>query len=148
MSNNNMLSIKIREDENEIERLAILLAMTETKEEEKEYIEKYKEAGYLAAVTGIAGMDSEIHKKMVNAVIGAGLNEGVIEKKLTEMHAIVHATAEASRSMKADSPVSQSFQLKGAIVKKGGWLCVAMYGNMAIHKITNHKTIGLGVMHI
>lgn len=142
------INIKLNSEGNQVEKLAILLAMTETKDEEKNYIEIFKSLGYSSAVTGVAGMEDDIKKKLVSSVIGAGLNEKVINKSFSEMHGLVHATAEASIAIRVDGPVSQSFQLKVAMVRKDNWLCVAMFGNMAIHKVTNHKTIGIGVMHL
>lgn len=145
---NREITVKIGKEENEVEKLAILLALTDSQEQEKKYIELYKKLGYTSAVTGIAGMDDEVKKKLVNAIVGAGLNEGVIKKTLPEMHALIHATADASRAIRVDTPVSQSFQLKATLVRKGNWICVTIYGNMAVHKVTNHKTIGIGVMHL
>ncbi len=142
------IKIQLTDENNEVEKLAILLALTDSKDEEKDYIKLYEELGYTATVTGIAGMNDEVKKKIVSSIVGAGLNEGVIKKTLPEMHAVIHATAEATLAIKLDSPVSQSFQLKAVLVRKGDWICVAMYGNMAVHKVTNHKTVGIGVMHL
>ncbi len=147
MENKN-IEVKIGREENEVERLAILLSLTESQEEEKEYIELYKKMGYLSAVTGIAGMDDEVKKKLMSAIVGAGLNEGVIKKTRPEMHAVIHATADAAVGAGIDTPIAKSFQLKATIVRKGDWICVAIYGNKAIHKVTNHKTMGIGVMHL
>ena len=146
MSVKNNVTIEICKEENEVEKLAILLALTDTQEEEKEYIKKYMQDGYATAVTGISGMNYDIQKKMVNSIIGACLNNNVIQKTAPEMHALIHATSDASQIL--SSQVSKSFQLKAAVVRKGNWICVALYGNIAIHKVTNHKTIGIGVMHI
>lgn len=146
MSVQNNITISIFKEENEFEKLAILLALTDTQEEEREYIQKYIQEGYAAAVTGVSGMDYDIHKKMINAITGACLNNNVIKKTSPEMHALLHATSDAAQIL--SSQVSKSFQLKAAIVRKGNWICVALYGNMAVHKVTNHKTIGIGVMHI
>lgn len=140
------VTIEICKEENEVEKLAILLALTDTQEEEKEYIKKYMQEGYVTAVTGISGMNYDIQKKIVNSVIGACLNNNVIQKTAPEMHAMIHATSDAAQIL--NSPVSKSFQLKAAVVRKNNWICVALYGNIAIHKITNHKTMGVGVMHI
>mgnify|MGYP001457138688 CR=1 FL=1 len=142
------INVQIGNEKNEVERLAILLAMTQSHEEEKYYVDMYQNMGYKCVVTGVAGMNDEVGKKLVGAVVGASLNERVIDKTQHEMHAVIHATADAAMGIRVDSPVSQSFQLKATIVRKDNWLCVAMYGNMAVHKVTNHKTIGIGVMHL
>ena len=41
-----------------------------------------------------------------------------------------------------------ALKLKMAIVSDGKWVAVALYGDSAIHPITNHERAGLGIMHI
>ena len=43
---------------------------------------------------------------------------------------------------------SSSLALKIAIVRKEHWIAVAIFGQSALHYMTNHERAGLGVMHI
>ncbi|WP_339064025.1 HutP family protein [Tepidibacillus marianensis] len=43
---------------------------------------------------------------------------------------------------------SVSLAVKVAVVRDHHWIAVAMYGLSAIHPITNHHRIGLGIMHL
>lgn len=147
MKNNNQISYLVSENDC-IEKVAILLALTSSREEEEQYKNILIEQGYSCIITGASGMDHELRKKIVNSTIGACLNSQLIEKDSKQIHALVHATVEACYSIKMDSSLCQSFQLKIAIVKKDDWIAVVIYGDMAIHMLTNHKTIGLGLMHL
>lgn len=147
MKKNKEISFFIKEDDS-LEKVAILLSMAETKEEEDYYMGVYNELGYSCVITGASGKDHEVRNKLVNATMGAALNERIIEKDVKEAHALLHATAEACLGLKISSPLSQSLQLKIAIVRKEDWIAVSIYGDIAIHMITNHKTIGVGTMHI
>ncbi len=130
-----------------IEKVAVLLALTSSREEEEYYRNMFNEQGYSCVVTGAAGVDYDLRKKIVNSTVGACLNSKLIEKDSKQAHALVHATVEACYSIKLDVSLCQSFQLKIAIVKKDDWIAVAIFGDMAIHMLSNHKTVGLGVMH-
>lgn len=147
MKKNKEVPFFIKEDDC-LERAAILLSMTETEEEENRYINGYRELGYSCVITGASGKDHEVKSKLVNATMGAALNEGIIEKGVKEAHALLHATEDACLGLKISSPLSQNLHLKIAIVRKGNWIAVSIYGDIAIHMITNHKTIGIGSMHI
>ncbi|MBC7332712.1 MAG: HutP family protein, partial [Synergistetes bacterium] len=45
-------------------------------------------------------------------------------------------------------PLSNSLLLKVAVVSDGRWIAVCMFGESAFHVLTNHRRIGLGVMHL
>lgn len=81
-------------------------------------------------------------------VIGAALNSGLIAKTSTNIHALLHATEEAKKSMMVNVSSSVSIAVKIAIVKDKEWIAVALYGESAIHPLTNHERVGLGVMHL
>ncbi|SDZ36499.1 hut operon positive regulatory protein [Proteiniborus ethanoligenes] len=146
MKNNNQIPYPISENDC-IEKIAVILALTSSREEEEQFKNMFTEQGYSCVVTGASGLDHDLRKKIVNSTIGACLNSQLIEKDPKQVHALVHATVEACYSIKMDVSLCQSFQLKIAVVKKHDWIAVAIYGDMAIHMLTNHKTIGLGVMH-
>ncbi len=134
--------------DNSMERLAIILASSGSREEEELLKNIYTKQGYRCVVTGVAGVDYELRKKIVNSVVGACLNSGIIEKNKRMIHALVHATNEACFSIKMDGSIHQSFQLKIAIVRDEDWIVVAIFGDMAIHLLSNHKTVGIGLMHL
>lgn len=130
-----------------VEKAAILLSMTSR--ENEEWFKKYfHEIGFTCAVTEVAGLNDDLRKKIINAIVGASLNLNIIEKTPKELHALVHATLEACTMLKLDLPITESFHLKSAIVRNKDWICVAFYGVRAIHTLTNQKTIGIGMMHL
>lgn len=146
MVNNNKIPYPVSVNDC-IEKVAVILALTSSREEEEQFKNMFTEQGYSCVVTGASGLDHDLRKKIVNSTLGACLNSKLIEKDSKQAHALVHATVEACYSIKLDVSLCQSFQLKIAIAKKDDWIAVAIYGDMAIHMLTNHKTIGLGVMH-
>lgn len=146
MKSNNQFPYPVNGDDC-LEKVALTLALTSSREEEEYYKNIFAEQGYSCVVTGAAGIDYDLRKKIVNSTVGACLNSKLIEKSTKQVHALVHATVEACYSIKLDVSLCQSFQLKIAIVKKDDWIAVAIFGDMAIHMLSNHKTVGLGIMH-
>ena len=43
---------------------------------------------------------------------------------------------------------SQDLALKIAIVRNTHWIAVGMFGESAMHPLTNHERCGLGIMHL
>lgn len=130
-------------------RVAIMLAMTQNKDMEKEMIKKYREAGINCAVSMLSGNDVEGRPKATRCVVGLCLNEGLIEKKPQHIHPVVHATWEAAETSRiVDSTLGQNFCVKVAAVRHGCWFALCFYGNMGIHEISTHKTVGLGMQII
>jgi hut operon positive regulator len=146
------LSVKLCDEQSDksstVGRIAMLLALTQTAEEETDLKQKFMDEGYLCAVTGMGGNAKDIKQKINNAVIGASLNNGVIRKTSEEVHAVIHATLEAKEGMMLSAPTGANIAVKIAIARNGNWLAVAIYGSSAMHTITNHERVGLGVMHI
>lgn len=128
-------------------RAAMLLAITENREAESIVKQMLEKEGYQCAVTEVGGNSVEIHKKLVNAVIGAALNREVIQKETREIHAILHATMEAERGFMLDVPSAANVGVKIGIVKNSRWIAVALFGQSALHNMTSHDRAGLGVMH-
>lgn len=131
-----------------IGKIAILLALASNKDEELLLKNKYSEEGYLCAITATGGEISGLAKKINNAVIGACLNNNIIEKTPEEIHAVIHATLEAKEGILMTVPSGASFAGKIAVVRNKNWIAIAIYGNSAMHIMTNHERIGLGIMHI
>lgn len=131
-----------------IGRMALLLALTLTIEEEEVLKKELDESGLLCAVTGIGGDNEEIKKRINMAAIGACLNNNIINKTPREIHSVIHATLEAKEGLLLGAPSGGNFAGKIAIVRHNDWLAVAIYGHSAMHAMTNHERVGLGIMHI
>lgn len=106
--------------------------------------------GFRAVVTEVGGKTSfnDFNEKINRAVIGAALNGEVIQKSVGDIHAIIHATAEAKQGLLFTINQSTSLALKIAIVRDSTWIAVALFGKSALHYMTNHDRCGLGIMHI
>lgn len=129
---------------------AMLLALTRTIADE-EYVKKMlSERGYKYVVTEVGGNSagSEFQVKTTRAVMGACLNCGLITKSCSSAHALLHATEEAKRGIMVNTASSTSLAVKIAIVKDDTWIAVALFGQSALHPMTNHERAGLGVMHL
>ena len=129
---------------------AMLLALTRTIHDEEEAKRMVLAMGHKFVVTEVGGKTATngFQDQMNRAVIGAGLNAGVIQKLPNEIHALVHATEEAQKGILVNVATSSSLALKIAIVRKEHWIAVAIFGQSALHYMTNHERAGLGVMHI
>lgn len=128
-------------------RASMLLALTQSRESEEALRKVLENKGFKCAVTEVGGNSVQIHKKLVNAVIGAALNCGVIKKEAKEIHAILHATQEAERGFMLDVPSAANVGVKIGIVRNKDWIAVAMMGQSALHNMTSHDRAGLGVIH-
>ncbi|WP_073254301.1 HutP family protein [Caldanaerovirga acetigignens] len=131
-----------------IGKMALFLALTSTAEEEEKLKREYKESGYLCGVTGIGGDCDELKRKINIAAIGACLNNNIINKTPKEIHAVIHASLEAKEGLLLSAPSGGNFAGKIAVVRYGDWLAVAIYGHSAMHAMTNHERVGLGIMHV
>lgn len=79
-----------------------------------------------------------LKEKLPGAVIGACLNNNLIEKNQESIHPVLHAVMEAAKSVKLNAVLEQNYQLKIAIVREGHWITVAMYGKMGFHELSDH----------
>lgn len=128
---------------------AMRLALTRTIAEENELKAQYKEKGLRFAVTETGGRSSaDFYTKLSRAILGASLNEGVISKVGTEIHALIHAVEEAKSGVIINIHSEANLALKIAIVRNKHWIAVAMFGESAMHILTSHERCGLGIMHI
>ena len=125
------------------------LTLTRTIAEENELKAQYKEKGLRFAVTETGGRSSaDFYTKLGRAILGASLNEGVISKVGTEIHALIHAAEEAKSGVIINIHSEANLALKIAIVRNKHWIAVAMFGESAMHILTSHERCGLGIMHI
>jgi len=131
----------------DVERAAIWLA-TSRSEEEEIVKRALKKVGLKFCAFEIGGMNDDLRRKLAVQVVGACLKHGVIREVKSEVHAVIHAVLEAQRGLLADAPLSSSLLLKIAVVNDGQWVGVCMFGESAFHLLTNHRRIGLGVMHL
>jgi len=131
-----------------IGKYAMLLALTSSKPEEDSLKKKLAGEGFICAVTGAGGNVQEMKQKIISSVIGACLNNNVVSKHAEEVHALMHACAEAKEGMLLGAPNSANLAVKIAIVRHERWLAVAIYGHFGMHAVSNHETAGLGIMHI
>ena len=128
---------------------AMRLALTRTLAEENELKQKYRAKGLSFAVTETGGRSSaDFYTKLGRAILGASLNEGVIEKVGPQIHALIHAAEEAKHGAIVNISSEANVAVKIGIVRERHWIAVAMFGESAINPITNHQRCGLGVMNI
>lgn len=129
---------------------AMLLALTRTMADEDTVKAMLAGQGYKVVVTEVGGNSavSEFQGKVTKAVLGAALNTGIITKTSTNYHALLHATDEAKRGILVNVASSASIAVKIAIVRDSQWVAVALFGESAIHPLTNHERAGLGIMHL
>lgn len=134
-----------------LERSAIRLAMSETRDEEDSLKNEFQSNGHLVcAATEIGGTMTVLHHKgkLTNSVIAAALNTGVIKKEEKSIHALLHATLEASNSVFIHSNSNASFALKVGIATDRNWIAIAIFGRASVHPMSEHARIGLGLMHV
>lgn len=131
------------------EEVAVFLLLTSDRETEQEIKQNIEKTGlFKCAVTEIGSSVETCRKKIVSAVIGASLDYGLISKTPHQIHALVHAAEEAIKSILVSNPLMGDMGLKLSIVRDSQWIVVAVFGNCAAHYLSNHKHLGLGVMHI
>lgn len=147
---NNSSSSFMRESIRSVGTAAMLLALTRTMEDEESTKKLVAEQGFRFVVTEVGGNSamSEFQQKVTKAVLGAALNNNIISKTPTNYHALLHAVEEAKRSVMVNVTGSSSLAVKIAIVRDSSWVAVALFGESAIHPLTNHERAGIGIMHL
>ncbi len=127
---------------------ALLLAMSNSSGAEEALRQLAIKKGFKCAVTEFGGTEEAFKRKIVNAVVGASLNNNIIEKSHAGIHAVIHATDEASRGFLVSLGMTANVALKIAIVRDSKWVSVAFYGSSGLHYSTNHKRSCVGTIHI
>lgn len=127
---------------------ALLLAMSNSRRSEELIKGIIKDKGYKCVVTEFGGNEEAFKYKIVNNVVGACLNKNIIQKNSAEIHAAIHATAEATKGFLVSMGMSANIALKIAVARDKKWLSVAFFGYSALHYSTNHKRSCVGTMHI
>lgn len=134
-----------------LERLALKLAMTETREEEEKLKKALNELFDLrCGVTELGGTVSNLQHtgKLTNSVMATAFNTGVIPKEERKIHALIHATLEATNSIFIHTNSNASLALKIGLTTDSEWIAVAIYGRSSLHPLLEHARVGLGVMHL
>jgi hut operon positive regulatory protein len=133
-----------------LERAALTLALTETRDKEDELKKWMLSQNVYCAVTEIGGTYAALQPtgKLTHSVLSAAINTGIIKKEPKEIHALVHATLEASNSVFVHTNSNASYALKIAITTDRNWLAIAMFGRSSLHALSEHCRVGLGYMHI
>ncbi len=133
-----------------IGKIAMLISLTETREEEEIIKNLFLKKGFKCAATEIGGhVDENFFYKLTKSLIGAAVNNDIIESNNTkEAHAIIHAAHEAEQGFLVTLPGSVNVGIKIGIVRKDGWVAVALFGESAYHNLTSHTRACLGMMHI
>ena len=129
---------------------ALRLAMTRNQAEEEEMKAELKSLGVKRfAVTEIGGNSRNTFlEKASNNIIGAALNNGLIDKTPGDLHALLHAAEEAKQGIILNSSSEVNLAVKAAVIRYDCWVAVAMFGRSAIHTLTGHERCGLGIMNI
>ena len=129
---------------------AMLLALTRTMQDEDAVKKTLAAQGFRFVVTEVGGTsaNSDFQTKTTKAVIGACMNTGLIAKSPVNYHALLHATDEAKRGIMVNVASSTSVAVKIAVVRDDRWVAVALFGESALHPLTNHERAGLGIMHL
>ena len=129
---------------------AMLLALTRSMTDEDFVKAMVAKRGFRFVVTEVGGKSTlaEFQERTTKAVMGACLNSGLVKKTPPHIHALLHALEEAKRGVLVNASSSTSLAMKIAIVRDKQWVAIAMFGDSAIHPITNHERAGMGVMHL
>ena len=134
-----------------LERSAIRLALTETREQEDKLKKFFLETFDMrSGVTEIGGTEANLQHtgKLTSTVMATAFNTGVIPKEARKIHALIHATLEASNSIFIHSNSNASYALKIGLTTDTEWIAVAIYGRSSLHPLLEHARVGLGFMHL
>ncbi len=131
-----------------IGKLAMLAAMTSREEEETlKALVAEKHTNIKLAVTFIYGKRNKIMDTITKSAVGCALQNNIVRANGIDIHAVMHATLEAIGGI-TNHLIDASLKLKMSIVSDGNWVAVALYGDSAIHPLTNHERAGLGIMNL
>ena len=145
-----MSELKQNQDKPSLERIAVSLALTENREKEDELKKIVLSQNVACAVTELGGTYSALQPtgKLTHSVLSAAINTGVIEKEPKAIHAVVHATLEASQGIFIHTNSNASYALKVGIASDRNWIAIAIFGRSSLHALSEHCRVGLGYMHL
>lgn len=125
-------------------RLAVLLAMSRTEEEERAFIRAYEARRLKAAATTVFGYSISFEETVIRNVVNLCLNKGIIDRKRAHVHPVAHCVLEAAQSTRASDAIGQNFKFKAAAVRRGNEFALCFYGDLGLHALSSHKTVGVG----
>ncbi|MBS3968633.1 MAG: HutP family protein [Clostridia bacterium] len=131
-----------------ISKGAMLLALTDNREDEEQIKNLIRSQNYKCGVTEIGAPLKEFKEKLMKSVVATALNCNIIGNTDVEIHAVVHAALEAVHGILIASLANPSVIVKTGIVSDDKWIAVAMYGSTALHIKSNHERAGMGIMHL
>lgn len=133
-----------------LERAALRLAISETRDEEEGLKKDYQASGIACGATEVGGTVALLHHKgkLASTILATAINTGLIEREARKIHALVHATQEASSSMFIHTNSNASFALKIGLTTDFRWIAVAIFGRVSLHPLSEHCRVGLGYMHL
>jgi len=145
-----MSELKQNQDKPSLERIALSLALTENREKEDELKKIVLSQNVACAVTELGGTYSALQPtgKLTHSVLSAAINTGLIEKEPKAIHAVVHATLEASQGIFIHTNSNASYALKVGIASDRNWIAIAIFGRSSLHALSEHCRVGLGYMHL
>lgn len=132
-------------------KAAFLIALSSNRNEEEKIKNSLRKNGFKCAATEIGGeVNNTFFNKFVKSLIGSSINNNIIKNKNNskQIHALIHAAEEAQEGILLKKPGAVNVGMKIGIVRKEGWIAVALFGGSALHNLTNHNRAGLGIMHI
>ena len=125
-------------------RMAVLLAMTVDQKMERDLIQQLQKRGIKSAATTVAGFGISSQSNIIRSVVNLCLNTNIIERKREHVHPVAHCVLEVTQSTRASDAIGQNFCFKAAVARKGNHFALSFYGNLAMHELSGHKTIGVG----
>jgi len=130
-------------------KIAIMTSLTNEDEEVamKSYV-KNNHPDIKLAVTFISGLSHEIKGTFIRSIVTCALQNNIILKEGTTIHALVHASIDAMTGIMHSTPAEGSLKLKVAVASDADWIAVAVYGDSAFYPLTNHERASLGMMHL
>ena len=130
-------------------RAAMFLAMSEDRESEEDYRNRFLKLHYKSVATEVSGPLLETQQKIIKNAVTAALNTRIIENNQRSIHSIIHTVLEALQGIVV-VPVAPnpSIKVKIALVTDGEWVACGIFGLSALHHFSNHERAGLGIMHL
>ena len=108
-------------------KIAIMTSLTNEDEEVamKSYV-KNNHPDIKLAVTFISGLSHEIKGTFIRSIVTCALQNNIILKEGTTIHALVHASIDAMTGIMHSTPAEGSLKLKVAVASDADWIAVAV----------------------
>lgn len=130
-----------------LERAALIMAMTSTREEEEEFRRELREEKNIkTVVTEVGGILSQLESsgKLTKAIVNAAIQGGLIKQQNSQVFSVVQAAEDAMKSIICMVPANTSLALKISILTDQKWISVGVFGKSAVHPLAERCCVGLG----